>query len=423
MKRTARDSRERYSNIARPVQKAQLSEKNPRIRMIAVILLAIIGAMLLSYAFVNFLNKEEGWSEITANSSSELSCSEEFVFSYDVSGDVDSKQIRSLYTETCIKAYELFSTDAEFDELYNMAYINAHPNEEITVDEVLYNAFEKLKDKNDRAIYLGPVYDYYDNVFFCTDDNQLADYDGSLNEELAMEYRIISEYAADENAIDIKLLGSNRICLYVSDEYERYLEDVGSNVYIDFYWMKNAFITDYISDVFIKNGYTRGFLSSKDGFTKAFSDSVKKADEYVYKMYHLDENIIYAAGEFTYSDALSIVTYRAYGINDFDTLRFYETKDGRILTKYLSTEVSESKAALSEITFMSHEKSCADVMLSTKTFFIADEFEEAEVNKLKSDEIYSLYFKDKTVFYNDEQIEFSDLYEKNNVKFNVSYVN
>lgn len=32
--------------------------------------------------------------------------------------------------------------------------------------------------------------------------------------------------------------------------------------------MKNAFITDYVADVMIDNGYTLGSLTSYDGFTR-----------------------------------------------------------------------------------------------------------------------------------------------------------
>ena len=62
MKRTARDNRERYTNIAKPVEKVELNEKKPKARLIATICLGVVGAGFLSYAFVNFLNKDEGWT-------------------------------------------------------------------------------------------------------------------------------------------------------------------------------------------------------------------------------------------------------------------------------------------------------------------------------------------------------------------------
>ena len=177
MNRTARDNRDRYTSLAKPVEKVELSEKHPKLKIFMVVLLAVVGAGFLSYAFVSFLNKDEGWSEIQASTSSELNCSEDFVFQYNLSDGTIYKELQLVYTDACVKAYKLFNIDEENNDFKNVSYINAHPNEEIVVDEVLYNAFEKLNKYDDRSIYLGPVYDYYDNVFYCQNETELMDYD------------------------------------------------------------------------------------------------------------------------------------------------------------------------------------------------------------------------------------------------------
>ena len=129
MKRTARDNRERYTNIAKPVEKVELNEKKPKARLIATICLGVVGAGFLSYAFVNFLNKDEGWTQVKANSTSGRNCSEDFVFNYDFSDGSNNKELQNEYTDACVKAYELFDAADESENYKNVAYINARSEE------------------------------------------------------------------------------------------------------------------------------------------------------------------------------------------------------------------------------------------------------------------------------------------------------
>lgn len=56
--------------------------------------------------------------------------------------------------------------------------------------------------------------------------------------------------------------------LEVSEEYQNWMAENGYETYLDFYWMKNAFIVDYLADLMIENGYIRGAISSYDGFNR-----------------------------------------------------------------------------------------------------------------------------------------------------------
>ena len=95
--------------------------------------------------------------------------------------------------------------------------------------------------------------------------------------------------------------------------------------------MKNAFITDYVADVMIENGYTLGSLTSYDGFTRnldltsaitkfkcrsgCFRDSRRKCD-YSFNLYDRQGNIIYPAGVMHYNGAESIVSLHNYPMSD-----------------------------------------------------------------------------------------------------------
>lgn len=414
MNRKARDNRDRYTSLAKPVEKIELSEKHPKVKIFIVVLLAVVGAGFLSYAFVNFLNQDEGWSEIQASTSSELNCSEDFVFQYNLSDGGIYKNLQEIYTDACVKAYKLFNIDEEDDDYKNVCYINNHPNQEIVVDDLLYSAFEKIESCGDRSLYLGPVYDYYDNVFYSENETELLDYDPYLNDELKAEFSELARFASEDSQIKLELMGDNRVKLVVSQDYLEYAKANSVANFIDFYWMKNAFIIDYIADTFISSGYTSGIISSTDGYTRALGST---DDGYACNLYNLQGDTVYVAGDYSYNEARSMVTYRAYGISDADKYRVHEQPDGEIRTKYLSLEDGLDRSALSEFVVYSDSLDCSDVLLSTKDYYIADDFDADSVTALAKNNINSIFIQDSVVYYTEKELEIKDLYESDNVTF------
>jgi len=54
--------------------------------------------------------------------------------------------------------------------------------------------------------------------FFCEDDSQTVDYDPYQNSEIAA-------YAGDKDSVEIKFLGDDQVCLFVSEEYLAFAEE------------------------------------------------------------------------------------------------------------------------------------------------------------------------------------------------------
>ena len=81
-------------------------------------------------------------------------------------------------------------------------------------------------------------------------------YDPRLSEEVAAEYAEIATYANNPEMVDIKLLGDNKIQLYVSEEYLTYAEENYITDYIDFHYHQiqnlqyslNIYYADYKAD-------------------------------------------------------------------------------------------------------------------------------------------------------------------------------
>lgn len=417
MNRTVKN---RNENHPKPVKRIELFEKFPKGRLALTIALILLGACALGYALVSFLTMEAGWTTIEADSS-KANCSEEFIFQYDLgagelSATAENKAINTLYTEASETAYQLFHTSQEFDGVKNLYYINRHPNEEIVVDEVLYQAFATIKTSGNRAIYLAPVYVQYSNLFGCNDDVETVNFDPYQNEEIVEYFAEIISFAGDRDAIDIQLLEEHKIKLYVSDAYLDYASEIGFSEFIDFYWMKNAFIVDYIADLMKANGFVRGSISSYDGFVRNLDDA--SGLEYAFNLFDRVGGSVYQAGVMRYDHAMSIVYLRNYPVNNsLDWQHYYEFRDGEIRTAYIDAADGYCKSAVNNLVAYSQNSSCAEVLLQVMPVYIKDDFEAEELTRLAQNGVYSIYCEDYSILYNESSLILTDLYDENGVQY------
>ncbi|MCD7766355.1 MAG: hypothetical protein LUH53_07580, partial [Lachnospiraceae bacterium] len=327
----------------------------------------------------------------------------------------EKKALVSLYTSALETAWQNFHNEETYDGVYNVCYINAHPNEEIVVDDVLYNAFTLMEESGGRGLYLGPIYTEYNNLFYCSDDWETAEYDPYQNEEVAEYFAEVLSYACSDEHIQLQLLGNNTILLSVSDEYLAYAEETGFISYIDFFWMKNAFIIDYIADTLIENGYTLGAISSYDGFVRNLDTS---GTEWSFAIYDRVDQTVYQAASMQYEGSKSIVFLRDYLMNSsFDVQHYYELGSGEIRTSYIDTEDGFCKSSVNSLVSYSEDLGCAEILLQIIPVYIADEFDADALDDLQENGIYSVYCEDRTIISNDPDIVLEDLYEENGVTY------
>ena len=349
MGRTVKDPNRR---LPKPVQKVWLSEKNVGRRILLVVLLLAIGSGFLVYGFMNFLHGDSGWREISVKAGADLNCGEDFTLKYNVgasgvSAGGEAKALSLLYTDAAVKGYRLFNIDESFEDVTNLYDINQHPNEVLTVDPVLYDALKKVSDANCREIYLGPLYASLENLCASNDDAAAAQFDPNRNDAAAEETAAVAAFTQNPDDISLELSGENQVCLHVSDAYQAYAAEMGYTAYLDFFWMKNAFLIDYLADTIRGEGYQLGIISSKDGFVRCLDETGEK--EYRYPLYHLSGNEIQSYGTMTYEGPKSIVFFHAYQAGSPDAYRYYQYQDKTMCTPYLSASDGKDHTAASEL--------------------------------------------------------------------------
>ncbi len=401
----------------KPVNKIELSTKYRRLRLILAVVFLVAGAFFIAYGVANLSSKDPGWSEISVNSS-ELNCGDDFVFLYclgegGTSATAENKALTACYSEASEHAFRLFTNDVEYEKVHNMYYINRHLNEEVEVDAVLYRAFSLIQESGDRSLYLAPVYEQYKGLFHCTEEYQAVEYDPYLNREVADYYAAIVQFANDSRMINLELLGENRICLRVAEEYLSFATENEVESFIDFYWMKNAFIVDYLAEEILSAGYSRGCISSADGFIRNLDRS---GESYAYTFYDREGSMIYPAASVQYKGPSSIVYLRDYALNNAQQY-YYVYSNGECRTPYLDAQDGFCKSASSDLACYSGELGCSEILLEMIPVYIADSLQKDSLSRLRGGGIFSIYSEDRKIYYNDVDLKLSFPYNDRNVQY------
>ncbi len=421
MSRETRSRKKDNNPGVRPVLKVELSEKNKRLKVIAIICFLAIALIAFGIGMFRFLSKDPGWQEISVNVSNNKTCAQEFTLQYHlgasgISATAENKKITALYTDTCEKAYSLFSAGEEFDDTVNVCTLNKNPNKTYTVDPVLYAAFETIADSGNRSIYLGPAYGYWQSLFNCESDADAADFDPLVNEELSEYYNEIAAFARDAEQVNLELLGDGKVRLNVSKAYLAFAENNGISVYMDFFWMKNAFIADYIADTLTKAGFTKGALSSYDGFSRCLDGS---DTSYSLNLYHRRGGTVYPMAVMDYTGPKSIAVMKDFPLNKADTLNYYVTENGETRYPYADLSDGKCRAALTYLAAYSDSKGCADIILSLSSLYIADSFDADSFASLKDKGIYGIYADGDRIVHTEKSVSLRDVFSNAEITYTV----
>lgn len=375
-------------------ERIEVSEAHVKLRIILFVVMLLVAVASFAYGINSLFSSEPGMQEITVPSSSGMSCGDEFTFYYylgtgEVSATEERKAVQALYAQAAVDAYRLFSVDAEFEDCKNLWYLNEHVNEEVVVEPVLYEAFALLEESGTRYHYLAPVYEMYASLFHCEYDSETLDYDPYLNEDLRAFYAEMAVFSNDPDEIKLELLGNNTVRLCVSDGYLRFAAENGISRFIDFFWMKNAFIADYIAGIMLENGYMRGTLISCDGFMRYWDDDPET--ELSFTLSHREGTTISTAEILRFSDAESLVYLKDYPLGNGDEDSYYVREDGTIRFPYIDPADGLCKSSVPEIAVSSNTLSCAELALSAAPVYIADALDEAALQALLGDGIVACY--------------------------------
>ena len=393
---------------AKPVQKIELSEKNTTLRTVIAVLCLAIGIGAVMFGLMSALNTDPGWKTVEVSSSSgALNCSSDFVFSYflgqsGVSATTEYKQLVSVYTKATEDAYRIFHESLLQDGVSNLCYLSHHVNETVRVNAALYQALELVKTHGNRSLYLAPVYMEYNRIFRSESEPEAAGFDPAQNPDLLEYIRQVCAFANDPEAIDVELLGNSQVRLKLSEAYLAFAREYEITEFLDFGWMKNAFIADYLAQILTERGFTRGYLASYDGFTRNLD---QRGESYSFNLFDRLGNDIFRPATISYDRPISIVYLRNYPLSSQDRWHYYGFTGGRIVTLAIDPADGLCKSSTDNMVAYSGSHGCAEILLRLIPVYVADELQQEGIQDLMQEEIFSIWFEATKLLYNDPQLK------------------
>ncbi len=353
----------------KPVKKIELDESNVKLRFIAVVAMIIIAATAFGFGIYGLVNGKGGWINAECVMS-EPNCSGDFAFTYYSEGKGETKSVEALYSKSCVDAYAIFSDKERFNDVNNLWKLNNEPNTEIELPKVLYNALLETVDNGNLYIYLGPLYNESEALCMSEDDAE-ADQFNPLKSETEREfYDNVLKFVTSGKDIELRFLGNNRVMLFVSKAYADFAESCGGLQFIGFGHMKNAFVIDYIAEEMLKGGFTKGCLSSFDGYSRCLDES---GLEFSYNLFDMKDQKVVFDRKLTYKGRRSIVLYRTYPVTDLDRIHYYTYSDGTVMHPYLDLPGGKMTATTDTMCCYSDTLSCSEIMLKTVKNYIEGE--------------------------------------------------
>ena len=391
-----------------PINRIELSEKNTTLRWIAVIALLIIGAVGITTGIMSLLNKETGWQRVQVVPQ-ERSCSENFILQYNFSGSgaeataVNSK-LQAAYGDACVKAYQVFTPDEAISGMQNLYYVNHNPNKTIAVDPLLYAAFEKMDGTP--WLYLGPAYAHYNNVILNADEAVVDDLDPEVSDEANEYVGKIAAFAGDREAVSLELLGNNQVILHVSEEYLAFAAEEEIESFIDFGYLTNAFIIDYLAETLIAEDLTEGYIVSADGYTR----NLDSAHTFSFNIFDRVENLVFPAAVMDYRGPIGMVFLKDYPTANSDVN--YRGREDRFLHLFVDPVDGICRTSVENLVSYSYDMDCADVALAMLPSFVGSNFSVPEG-------VFSVWCEEDLICYNDETVSFGQVLESEEMSYRV----
>lgn len=408
----------------KPVETIEVEQKNFTLRVVLLLVFLALGISAIAYACTHMSADRSGWQRVELDPKTTENCSDEFTFLYQFGqGDLQAREeyrkVAAIYEEAAVKAYRLFHERETFQGVKNVAYLNQNPNEATKVDPVLYQALEKITGEGGRSLYLAPIYSYYRTLFFCRSDEETRYCDPFVSREVEETFREILEYAGDEEEIELELLGENRVRLKVSEDYLRYAKEKDEKEFkfIDFQWMKNAFIVDYFAERMKEEGFTKGAISSCDGFCRNLDER-----EITYSL-----NLFDRVGEkalcpavLQYQGPMSAVSLHTFSLGEEDDAYYYEREDGELRFPYLDESDGFCRAAGSNLTCYSKKLGCAELLFRMIPAFVKESF---SPELLRAGEgLEAVWCRDGTINYTEKGAIFDGIYHSETVSYTLKEV-
>lgn len=388
-----------FTSIAAKAAEAdETVKKRKRRRLILIIvLLAALLVAAIVYLISKF-NSDTGWRDVTVTASAGESAGIEFTFRYRIDrnqGGRDFTAVQKAYTDACVRLYKIFDVNEAHEGIAGMYALNASNGERITVEPELYTAFEILEKSGFRGLYLGPVYQVYEDLFFAEDPLFARQNDPYYDTGTAAYIKELAKYCNNPAKIDLKLCGNNQVELQISADYRVFAKMYGISVFLDFFWMKNAFVLEELTKAVQATGYLQGYIvSNAEGYVSCLDPS---GEIYESGIYDREGNVISRAGTLSYTGPARIVTFLNYAEEETYEDYFYEYEGLKFATAFIDPKDGLYKSAANDLMIVTDTLTVPEILLAGADLFIAEELDEEKIASYAEQGMEIIWCRDKVL--------------------------
>jgi len=416
-----RGKNEKSAPRVRRVEQIELSERHIILRIVFVGLFLALAVAGFAIGIKNVFGVPKGWREIspTGLTASAAGVSEEITLTYYVgrgsaSAAKDNRNVTALYRDALNEADRIY--DARTVNGMNLAFLNANPNKWVAVDPALRASLLLIAETDCRNVWLGALSEIYYDLFFRPDGSDLSEYDPAINPALGEICADLAAFARDPASVGLSFKGDS-VMLTVSDEYAAFAAENGIDAYLDLFWMRNAFIVDYVAASLTANGYSAGYITTVDGFSRNLA---RDETEFAFRIFDPDGTTVRVAGELIYSGATSFVRFKSYCFPSDPDWLWVAGDDGVVRHPYLSTADGTPRAAISDLVGFSRTGGCAETALRLTPVFTAGELTPSALAALTGAGIGYVYTRDLVVHVNSAEVTVTNLFESEDAVYTVT---
>ena len=391
----------------KPVRKIEINENFSKWKIPLIIILFVGGITLTVLAALKMVRVQPGWQTISADGGMTDTCVYDFTLQY-LLGETEQKTneensaVAELYMTSAAQAHKIFSADTAYENVNNLYYLNHNANQEVSLEPALYSALELMVKEGGRRLYLAPIYENNRALLASLEDYEAEELDPTANEDTKAFYEETLPFVNDPEKVDLKLLGNNKVCLQVSNDYLVYAGKMGIENFVELDWLRNAFIIDYMAEEFIAAGHTNGILVSYDGFTRNLDQTDRS----------YDVNLLCSGARVAtaqYQNVKSFVWLRDYPMSELERLDFYAWEDGRVNHRYLDPADGLQKSVNSDFVGYSRSLGCAEVALKIAPVYIAEGVSGQALAALPGEGVEYVLAGLKNVYVSDKTVTFLNL--------------
>lgn len=339
----------------------------------AVLALTVLAGVCFAVAVLDYGKAQPGWQEIPGGDTGKA---QELTLLYNVSGDEEYKALAQVFAKAL----------GEGEQRLSLATLNAHPGECVSVSGELYQALEILEDS--RYLYYAPVYEQYRGLYRCSEDIDTAQFDPAQSPEILDYLKQAAAFAADPAAVKLELLGDHQVELRISQEYAAFVRENEIGAFVDFFWLENAFLVDYVADRLEEQGFDRGVLTSFQGFARTLGPG-----DYTMNLTDRVGRSVKQAAQVCCGGPMALAVFRDHPVNSQEGEFYYVLESGEIRTPFIDPETQLCKSAVVSLLGGVDGGRCGELAVKLLPIYRREHLEEDALVQLSREGIAALWIR------------------------------